>query len=397
MKNIERFIKYVQIDTQSDDECSSSPSTEKQKNLGRILVDELIELGLTDAYMDEYGIVYAHLDGEGETIGLNAHVDTATNISGANVKPQIIKNYNGQDIKLNDTYTLSPKQFPGLLKHIGKDLITTSGDTLLGADDKAGIAIIMGVLQHFHDNPHLKHHPIAVSFTCDEEVGRGAEHFSLEKMNASYAYTIDGASINEIDIENFNAKGVSLRFEGVAIHPGSGKGQLINAILLLNEFLSMLPEKDNPYHSSEHDGYWHIDEVNGNAEVIEAKMILRDFDMDKLVARESAVLNAINTLNEKYPTTKSSVTIKNSYYNMYPYIMKKPEVVEKAKAAIAKNGLTPSSRPIRGGTDGATFSKMGLPTPNLGTGSYNHHGRYEYLVIQDFLKMIDIVVDIFKI
>ena len=182
-----------------------------------------------------------------------------------------------------------------------------------------------------------------------------------------------------------------------AIHSGSGKGQLINAILLLNEFLSMLPENDNPYHSSEHDGYWHIDEVNGNAEVIEATMILRDFDMDKLVARENAVINAINTLNEKYPTTKSSVIIKNSYYNMYPYIMKKPEVVEKAKTAIAKNGLTPSSRPIRGGTDGATFSKMGLPTPNLGTGSYNHHGRYEYLVIQDFLKMIDIVVDIFRI
>lgn len=397
MKYIDRFLNYVQIDTQSDDESTASPSTEKQKTLGRLLVEELKQLGLKDAYMDEYGIVYAHLDGEGETIGLNAHIDTATNISGSNVKPKIITNYNGEDIRLNEEYVLSPKQFPGLLKHIGKDLITTSGDTLLGADDKAGIAIIMGVLQYFCENPHIKHHPIAVSFTCDEEVGRGAEHFSLEKMNASYAYTIDGASINDIDIENFNAKGVSLTFQGVAIHPGSGKGQLINAILLLNEFIDALPKNDNPFHSSEHKGYWHIDEVHGNAERIEAKMILRDFDMDKLVQRENIIIEAIEKLNNKYPTTKSTVKIKDSYYNMYPYIMKKPEVIEKAKAAIIKNGLTPQSHPIRGGTDGATFSKMGLPTPNLGTGSFNHHGRYEYLVIQDFLKMIDIVVDILKI
>ena len=261
MKYIDRFIKYVQIDTQSDDKNLSAPSTEKQKVLGNILVEELKSLGLDNAYMDEYGIVYAHLDGEGETIGLNAHIDTATNISGKDVKPQIIKNYDGGDIKLNEKYTLSPNQFPSLKHHIGKDLITTSGDTLLGADDKAGIAIIMGVLQYFHENPNIKHHPIAVSFTCDEEVGRGAKHFSLEKMNASYAYTIDGAAINDIDYENFNAKGVKLRFEGVAIHPGAGKGQLINAILLLNEFLNMLPKEDNPYHSGDHDGYWHIDEV----------------------------------------------------------------------------------------------------------------------------------------
>jgi tripeptide aminopeptidase len=346
--------------------------------------------------MDEYGIVYAHLDGEGETIGLNAHIDTATNISGKDVKPQIIKSYDGGDIKLNEKYTLSPNQFPSLKNHIGKDLITTSGDTLLGADDKAGIAIIMGVLQYFHENPEIKHHPIAVSFTCDEEVGRGAKHFSLEKMNASFAYTVDGASISDIDYENFNAKGVKLRFEGVAIHPGSGKGQLINAILLLNEFLDMLPKNDNPYHSGEHDGYWHIDEVNGNAEVIEAEMILRDFDMDKLNYRVDVINNAIDALNTKYPTTKSTAVITDSYYNMYPYIMEKPEVIEKAKASIKKNGLEPRSTPIRGGTDGATFSKMGLPTPNLGTGSFNHHGRYEYLVIQDFLKMIDIVVDILR-
>lgn len=396
MKNINRFLKYVTIDTQSCDKSLNSPSTEKQLNLSRLLVEELKSLGLEDAYLDEYGIVYAHLPGEGETIGLNAHVDTATNITGENIKPQYIHNYDGGDIKLNEKYTLSPSQFPGLKNHIGKDLITTSGDTLLGADDKAGIAIIMGVLQYFYDNKDVKHHPIAVSFTCDEEIGRGAKHFSLEKMNASYAYTIDGSSIQDIDYENFNAKGVKLSFEGVAIHPGAGKNQLINAILLLNEFINMLPKNDNPYHSNEHDGFWHIDEVNGNAENLVAEMILRDFDMDKLNARVEAINNAINYLNKTYPTTKSKVEIYDSYFNMYPYIMEKPEVIEKAKAAIKKNGLEPRSTPIRGGTDGATFSKMGLPTPNLGTGSYNHHGRYEYLVVQDFNKMIDIVVDILK-
>jgi tripeptide aminopeptidase len=398
MKYIDRFIKYVQIDTQSDEGNSTAPSTEKQLNLSKLLVEELKQLGLTDAYLDEYGIVYAHLKGDGKyTIGLNAHVDTATNISGKNVKPQIVNNYQGGDIKLNDTYTLSPNQFPSLNKHINKSIITTSGDTLLGADDKAGIAIIMGVLQYFHDNPQVKHHNISVSFTCDEEIGRGAKHFSLEKMNADFAYTIDGAGINEIDYENFNAKGVKLTFEGVAIHPGSGKNQLINAVLLLNEFLNMMPENDNPYHSSGKEGFWHIDEVNGNSETLHAEMILRDFDLDRLNHRVDVINNAISYLNNKYPKTKSTALITDSYSNMYPYVMQKPYVIDIAKAAIEKNGLVAKSNPIRGGTDGATFSKMGLVTPNLGTGSYNHHGRFEYLVIEDFLKMIDIVVDILKI
>ena len=397
MKPLDRFLNYIKIDTQSDDKSDAVPSTIIQLDLCRLLVKELRDLGIDNAYMDEYGVVYAHLDGEGTPIGLNAHVDTATNISGRNVKPQIVYNYDGGDIKLNDEYILSPKQFPSLLKHIGKDLVTTNGETLLGSDDKAGIAIIMGVLEYFVKHPEVKHHPIRVAFTCDEEIGRGAKHFSVEKMGAEFAYTIDGGDINCINYENFNAKGVKVSFEGIAVHPGSGKGKLINAVLLFNEFLNLLPENDNPYHSTGYQGFWHVDDVNGNSQYLEAELILRDFDLERLNARENAIIAAISTLNEKYPGTKSKADIFDSYSNMAEYVKEKPEVIERAKAALIKNGIEPISMPIRGGTDGATFSKMGLPTPNLGTAGYNCHGRFEYLVIQDFYKMIDVVIDIFKL
>lgn len=397
MTPLDRFLNYVKINTQSDDSSEASPSTLIQFDLCNLLVKELHDLGIKNAYCDEYGVVYAHIDGEGTPIGLNAHIDTATNITGGNVKPQIVYNYQGQDIKLNDNYVLSPKQFPSLLKHIGKDLVTTNGETLLGADDKAGIAIIMGVLEYFIKHPEVKHHPIRVAFTCDEEIGRGAKHFSIEKMGAEYAYTIDGGDINCINYENFNAKGVKLSFKGIAIHPGSGKDKLINAILLFNEFLNLLPENDNPYHSSGYEGFWHVDDVKGNSEHLEAEMILRDFDLDRLISRENSIIAAISQLNDKYPGTKSTCEIYDSYSNMKKFVEEKPEVILKAKEALIKNGITPISVPIRGGTDGATFSKMGLPTPNLGTAGYNCHGRYEYLVIQDFYKMIEVVIDIFRI
>lgn len=396
MKAIDRFINYVKINTKSDEKSDLIPSTSIQLNLMKVLLKELHDLGIENAYIDEFGNLYAHIDGIGETIGLNAHVDTATNISGENVKPQIVLSYQGQDIKLNDEYILSPKQFPSLSRHIGKDLVVTSGDTLLGADDKAGIAIIMGVVEYIINHPEMSHHPLAISFTCDEEIGRGAKYFSLEKMNAEYAYTIDGGDISYINYENFNAKGVKLSFEGVAIHPGSGKGKLINAVILLNEFLNMLPDNDNPYHSEGYEGFWHIDDVNGNSQYLEAEMILRDFDIDRLNKRVEIIKHAIQTLNQKYPGSKSIAKIYDSYSNMKEYVDKKPIVVEKAKSAMIKNGLEPKSAPIRGGTDGATFSKMGLVTPNLGTGGYNCHGRYEYLVIQDFEKMIEIIIDILK-
>ncbi len=397
MAKIDKFIKYAKIDTQSNDKTGTTPSTEKQKNLSRVLVDELKKLGLSDAYMDEYGIVYAHLKGEGDKIGLNAHIDTALEVTGEGVNPQIHKNYNGEDIVLNDKYTFSPKQFPILNRFKGCDLVTTDGNTLLGADDKAGIAIIMNALEYFHDHPEVKHHNICVAFTVDEEIGEGAKHFSLEKMGADYAFTVDGADIENVDYENFNAQGVEIDIQGVSVHPGEGKGKLINAILVLNELINLMPKNDTPFEAGEDDGYWHMNDVNGSSDRIHAELILRDFCREKLVKRDEIILNNAKALMDKYPGINIEVSIREQYENMKPYVDKNPKPVELAKAALRKNGIEPVSTKIRGGTDGATFSKMGLVTPNLGTGSYNHHGRFEFLVIQQFEKMIDVVIDILKI
>ena len=398
MENIERFIRYAKIDTQSDDTTGTTPSTEKQKNLSRLLVNELKELGLDDAYMDEYGIVYAHLKGEGkEKIGFNAHIDTALEVSGENVNPRIVKGYKGEDIVLNDKYTLSPKQFPSLNKHVGHDLVVTDGNTLLGGDDKAGIAIIMSALAYFHDHPEIKHKNLSIAFTVDEEIGEGAKHFDLKKMDADYAFTIDGGEIDCVDYENFNAQGVTLKIQGVSVHPGEGKNALINALLLLNEFIDTLPKNETPFDSDYDQGYWHLTYINGTSEAVEAEMILREFDRNKMVIRDNQIRETIAKLEKKYPKAKFELEIKEQYENMKPYVDKFPKPVEVAKEALIKNGVKPISTKIRGGTDGATFSKMGLVTPNLGTGSYNHHGRFEYLDINEFNKMIDIVVDIMKI
>ena len=396
MAAIDKFLRYVKIDTQSDDTTGTTPSTEKQKNLSKLLVEELLELGLKDAHMDEHGIVYAHLPGEGDKIGLNAHIDTALEVSGANVKPQIHKNYDGGDIKLNDQYMFSPKQFPILNKFKGCDLVTTDGTTLLGADDKAGIAIIMNALQYFHDHPETKHHNISVAFTVDEEIGEGSKCFSLKEMDADYAFTIDGADIENVDYENFNAQGLSMNIQGVSVHPGEGKGKLINALLVLNEFINMLPKDETPYDADEDDGDWHMNGISGSSDKVHMDMILREFDSKKLANRNDFIKNCINSLLQKYPGISIDYKIFNQYENMKPYVDKFPKPVEVAKAALKKNGINPKSTKIRGGTDGATFSKMGLVTPNLGTGSYNHHGRFEFLVIQQFEKMIDVVIDILK-
>lgn len=397
MNNIERFIEYAKIDTQASDETGTSPSTEKQKDLGRLLVKQLKDLGLEDAYMDEYGIVYAHLKGEGDKIGFNAHIDTALEVTNTGTNPRIVKGYDGSDIKLNDQYALTIKQFPHLKNHIGHDLVVTDGNTLLGADDKAGIAIIMSALEYLVNHPEIKHHNLSIAFTCDEEIGQGPDHFDLKKMDADYAFTIDGSEINIVDFENFNAHGVNVKIKGVSVHPGEGKGALINAVLLLNEFINKFPADETPYDAGEDDGYWHINNVQGSSDEIEMDMITRDFDMEKLNKRADDIRRYADEIQAKYPKAEIKVSIRTQYENMKPFVDKDPRAVDIAKAAIIKNGLTPKSSKIRGGTDGATFSKMGLITPNLGTGSYNHHGRYEYLDIQEFEKMIDIVLDIMRI
>ena len=393
-KNVERFIRYAKIDTQADENTGTTPSTEKQKNLSRLLIKELKELGLNDAFMDEYGIVYAHLAGDGDIIGLNAHVDTALEVIDENVNPQIINNWDGSDIKLNEQYAISLKQFPLMKEHIGKDLVVTDGNTLLGADDKAGIAIIMGVLDYIKEHPGFKHHPLAIAFTVDEEIGEGPKHFSLEKMKADYAYTIDGGAINHIDAENFNAQQLRVKIDGVAVHPGEGKNTLINALQIQAEFINALPQKETPFYADE--GYWHLTSINGTSEKVEFVAILRNFSRDKLEELDAKIYQIQKDLSVKYPKATIQVEIVEQYENMKAYVDKDPRPVLKAEAAIKKLGLKPEFTRIKGGTDGATFSKMGLVTPNLGTGSGNHHGRFEYLVIQDFEKMIDIVLEIIK-
>ena len=393
-KNIERFIRYAKIDTQADENSETVPSTEKQKNLSRLLVDELKELGLSDAFMDEYGIVYAHLDGEGDVIGLNAHVDTALEVIDENVNPRLVSKWDGSDIKLNEKYTLSLKEFPYMKECIGKDLIVTDGNTLLGADDKAGIAIIMGVLDYIKENPEFKHHPLAIAFTVDEEIGRGPLHFSLEKMKADYAFTIDGGPINRIDSENFNAQQLRVKIDGVAVHPGEGKNTLINAIQLQSEFINQLPQKETPFYAD--DGYWHLTSTNGSSEKVEFVAILRHFSREKLEELDQKIYKIRDNMAAKYPKAKIVVEIKEQYENMKAYVDKDPRPVKKAEAALKKLGIKPDFSRIKGGTDGATFSKMGLVTPNLGTGSGNHHGRFEFLCVQDFEKMIQVVLEIIK-
>ena len=393
-KNVERFIRYAKIDTQADENTGTTPSTEKQKNLSRLLVKELKELGLEDAYMDEYGIVYAHLDGEGDVIGLNAHIDTALEVTDENVNPQIIEKWDGNDIKLNDKYTLSLTEFPHMKAYVGKDLVVTDGNTLLGADDKAGIAIIMGVLEYLKNNPGFKHHPLAVAFTVDEEIGEGPKHFSLEKMKADYAFTIDGGPINHIDCENFNAQQLRVKINGVAVHPGEGIGTLINALQLQAEFINELPQKETPYYADE--GYWHLTSQSGTSERAEFVAILRNFSRQKLEELDTRILQIRDEMSKKYPKAKIQVEISEQYENMKQYVEKDPRPVQKAEAALRKLGIEPVFARIKGGTDGATFSKMGLVTPNLGTGSGNHHGRFEYLVIQDFEKMMEIVLEIIR-
>lgn len=396
MTALDYFLKYVRINTQSDDTTGTTPSTECQKNLGHLLVDELISLGLKDAHMDEWGNVYAHLPGKGSKIGLNAHMDTALEVSGENVKPHIIKKYKGGTIEYSNGLTMSPKEFPSLNNHIGHDLIITDGNTLLGADDKAGIAIIMGVLQYYHDNPKIKHGTICVCFTVDEEIGEGPLHFNYKKMDAKYAYTIDGSDINVIESENFNAYSADITVKGISIHPGEGKDKLINACLVINELLALLPEKETPYYTSKKEGFYHITSFQGTSEIMKAHMIIRDFSSKGIEKRLDTIKEIAKKIQNKYPTSEIRLETRKQYENMHKYVDRKPIALKRIRSVYRKCGIEPISGAIRGGTDGATFSKNGLITPNLGTGSYNHHGRYEYLDIQEMNKMVEILINVFK-
>ncbi|MEA5061219.1 MAG: peptidase T [Erysipelotrichaceae bacterium] len=395
---LDYFLKYVKVDTQSDDNSKTSPSSKKQLVLSKMLLEDLKDLGISDSFIDEFGQVHAFIKGgKGlETIGLNAHIDTALELSGANVKPQIVNNYDGGDITLNDNYKILAGDFTILERMVGKTLITTSGDTLLGADDKAGLSIIMNVLKWFIDHPEVKHHPISVLFTCDEEIGRGAEHFDAKIFKAAYAYTIDGDSPYKANYENFNAAHAHIKIKGVSIHPGEAKNKMINASKVAIELVDSLNQNEVPEKTEKYEGFHHLTSINGTVDSAELDFIIRDHDKKLLSKKVDDLKNIIELLKKKYPRAVIEAEIGDDYKNMKEVFLKDRKPLEKIEKAYQNLYIPFEFEPIRGGTDGATFSFLGCPTPNLGTGSYNHHGRYEFLVKEEHDLMIEIVKEILK-
>lgn len=384
---LENFLKYVSYETQSDDKNESCPSSSGQLELGKVLVEDLKALGIDNAHMDEHGYVYASIEGtvkNAPKIGLVAHMDTALELTGKDVNPQIVEKYEGGDIVLNDKYKLTEEEFPFLKDLVRHKLVTTDGTTLLGADDKAGLAIIMEVAKFFTENRDLEFGDIKIGFTPDEEIGRGADLFDVEKFGADFAYTIDGGPVGELEYENFNAATAKIHIEGKAVHPGSAKNILINAILVAMELNSMLPVNQRPEYAEGYEGFYMVNEIDGSSAEVTMTYIIRDFFKDTFAEKKDILENAVKFLNSKYGNIVD-LEIKDSYYNMREKVEPHMEIVELAKNAISKEGIEPIVKPIRGGTDGARLSYMGLPTPNLFTGGYNYHGRYE-LVSYDLME-----------
>lgn len=399
---INRFIKYAKVYTTSDEDSTTTPSTQRQKNLAKILVEDLKEIGIDNAYMDDnsyvYGFVPANTDKICNTIGFIAHMDTAPAASGENVKPQIHKNYNGEDIILNKekNIVLSIKEFPYLKDQIGKTLITADGTTLLGADDKAGIAEIIEAIKYIIENKEIEHGPIAIGFTPDEEVGRGADLFDVKKFNANFAYTIDGGHVGELEYENFNAAGAIVNITGKSVHPGSAKDILINATTIGMEFHSLLPEDEVPEKTEGYDGFYMITDFKGGIESATLKYIIRDFAIENLQKRKDLLKNISEIINEKYKSQLVKVDVHDEYYNMKKVIEPVMYVIELAKKSMLEAGVIPKIVPIRGGTDGAKLSYMGLPTPNIFTGGANFHGIYEYISGEDMVKAKETIINIIK-
>lgn len=397
----EKFLKYVSFDTQSDPYSTTCPSSLKQRDLAEYLVTQMKELGIQDAHLDEYGIVYGTIKSNGgikDTIGFIAHMDTSPDASGKDIKPQKIVQYDGGIITLNKEkgIYLDPKDFPALKEVIGHDLITTDGTTLLGADDKAGIAIIMEMIQYLHDHPTTLHGTIKIAFTPDEEVGRGTDHFDVEKFGANYAYTVDGGDVHLVGYENFNAYSANVTIEGRSVHPGSAKHEMINAIRVAMEFENMLPIFDKPEYTEGYEGFIHLHAIQGGVEETKMEYILRDHSLQK-VKEQIARMEAIqNYLNMKYRYTICHVECKEQYLNMYEILKDDMSVVNKVFAVMEQLQLEPKADPIRGGTDGARLTFRNLPCPNLGTGGYNYHGRFEYVSLTMMHQAVEIILELLK-
>ena len=396
---LDKFIKYVKIDTMSSDDATTTPSTLKQFDLANVLKSELKELGLIDINLSDECILTATLPSnceDTEAIGFIAHLDTIPGFSGTNVNPQIIKNYDGSIIKLKNDVNLDPKQFPFLSDLVGKTLITTDGTTVLGADDKAGIAIIMDMLDFLQQHKEIKHKTIKVAFTPDEEIGGGISSFDVEKFNAIYAYTIDGGAYNEINYENFNAASAVIDIKGLDIHPGSAKGQMINAVSIACEFEMMLDQNAKPMYTEGYEGFNHLCEMSGTVTSAKMEYILRNHDKKLLEEQKQSFIEITNELNKKYGNGVINLTLKDSYQNMAELIKKDPRSVDAAVNAMKKLGIKTTTSPIRGGTDGAKLTQMGLNTPNLGTGGYNCHGPYEFACLEEMEFVVKIITEIVK-
>lgn len=397
---IDRFIKYVTIDTESDPNNPNFPSTEKQWDLARVLEQELISIGMEDVELDENCYLMAtlpsNLDYEVPTIGFVAHIDTSPDYTGANVKPQIHENYNGKDIVLNEAENiiLSPSYFEDLLLYKGQTLITTDGTTLLGADDKAGVTEIVSAMEYLIQNPEIKHGKIRICFTPDEEVGKGAHKFDVEKFGAKWAYTMDGSQVGELEYENFNAAGAVVTIDGKIVHPGYAKGKMVNSMTIASKFINALPANEVPEQTTGYEGFFHLHTMEGKVEQTVLKYIIRDHDMELFQQRKETVKEIASNINKEIGKDAIKVEIKDQYFNMREKVEPVMYIVDIAEEVMKDLGITPLIKPIRGGTDGSQLSYKGLPCPNIFAGGHNFHGRYEYVPVESIIKASEVIVGI---
>ena len=401
---IDRFISYVTIDTESDSNSETTPSTAKQWNLANVLVEELKSIGMQDVTIDDKAYIMATLPSnvahEVPTIGFISHFDTSPDFSGANVKPQIIPNYDGKDIVLNaaQNIILSPSYFKDLLQYKGQTLITTDGTTLLGADDKAGITEIVTAMEFLINNPDIKHGKIRIGFTPDEEIGRGAHHFDVAKFGADWAYTMDGSQVGELEYENFNAAGAKIIFKGKSVHPGYAKGKMINSMLIANTFINELPKNETPETTSRYEGFFHVHHLTGSIEETVLELIIRDHSKREFEKRKELIEKITRKINKKFAKQFggdiATAEIKDQYYNMKEMVLPVKHIVDIAEKAMKELGIKPLIKPIRGGTDGSQLSYKGLPCPNIFAGGHNFHGKYEYVPVESIQKAVEVIVKI---
>lgn len=396
-----RFINYVKIFSTSDPESETTPSTERQWDIAKYIFEELKTLGLSDVSLDENGYIYGYvpsnLDNDDEpVVGFISHYDTSPDFNGENVKPQIWDDYNGQDLVLNKEtgFTLSPSKFESLKDYVGKTLITTDGTTLLGADDKAGIAEIVTAAEFLLANPDIKHGKIAIGFTPDEEIGRGAHKFDVKKFGAEWAYTMDGGEVGELEYENFNAAGAVVKIHGLSVHPGYAFGKMVNASLLAAEFIKMLPENETPSTTKGFEGFYHLTDLKSDVSEAKIQYIIRDHDNDKFEARKKFITEKVEEFNKKFGEGTAEIEIKEQYRNMKQQFEGKMHIVDIAEQAMKDANIEPKIKAIRGGTDGAQLSYMGLPCPNIFAGGINFHGPYEYVALESMEKAVKVIVNI---